>query len=373
MEQVNKILGEIRAKSEGGATAAATIAEQMRELVDSGRLAPGARLPSTGELAGLLGIGRQTAQDALSLLVAMGKIRRRQRLGTFVADRPTRRSVGLLAAVDTRLPLQANFGWIIAQGFVHAAEERGFDHREYIVRSPGGPDRFPESLRDDLMGGRLDVLLVGALAVSIVAAKYPGARVPIRQLDLRTGLSSCVEDSVRWLWRRGCTDLALLLETTGREMLFRGVFEETCRAYGLPVHTDLIRLISASSVRAGHATYDEILGGPGVRPDGLIVMDDMVGLGLIEEAAARGKPLDPSRVVVQVNKGSTLGIPAACPRIEVDWGAVVEHELDRLDPGFDENVAQSNWRRPEMCFRPPAAPESAAAPVSGERSPGIAI
>src|SRR5919198_5961856 len=71
-----------------GTRVRAALESALREAIRSGRLAPGARLPSSRALAGDLGIARNTAADAYGQLVAEGWLVARQGSGTRVAARP---------------------------------------------------------------------------------------------------------------------------------------------------------------------------------------------------------------------------------------------------------------------------------------------
>ena len=59
-------------------------AEHLRELVSSGALRPGDRLPSERELASRLGVSRPTLREAVRGLVIMGLLETRHGAGTFV-------------------------------------------------------------------------------------------------------------------------------------------------------------------------------------------------------------------------------------------------------------------------------------------------
>ncbi|WP_405673468.1 PLP-dependent aminotransferase family protein [Streptomyces canus] len=63
------------------------LTDALREAVRTGRLAPGARLPSSRALAADLGIARNTVADAYADLVAEGWLTARQGSGTRVAER----------------------------------------------------------------------------------------------------------------------------------------------------------------------------------------------------------------------------------------------------------------------------------------------
>jgi GntR family transcriptional regulator/MocR family aminotransferase len=60
---------------------------QLRAAIVDGRLAPGARLPATRELAGLAGVSRSTALGAYDLLLAEGYVDGRHGSGTYVSAR----------------------------------------------------------------------------------------------------------------------------------------------------------------------------------------------------------------------------------------------------------------------------------------------
>src|SRR6266849_11021487 len=65
---------------------------QVRDLIESGRIARGARLPATRELAGRLGLNRTTVSAAYELLETEGLITGHVGRGSFVADLPEARS-----------------------------------------------------------------------------------------------------------------------------------------------------------------------------------------------------------------------------------------------------------------------------------------
>ena len=62
------------------------IVDQTAELIRSGQLAPGARLPSVRDLAGQTMVSLITIRRSYADLEAAGLIVRRQGQGTFVAD-----------------------------------------------------------------------------------------------------------------------------------------------------------------------------------------------------------------------------------------------------------------------------------------------
>lgn len=66
--------------------------EVLVAQIESGRLAPGQRLPTEQAIVAATGVSRTVVREALASLRARGLITTRQGLGAFVADRTTRRS-----------------------------------------------------------------------------------------------------------------------------------------------------------------------------------------------------------------------------------------------------------------------------------------
>ncbi|GAA0503520.1 GntR family transcriptional regulator [Paractinoplanes deccanensis] len=84
------------------------LAARIRALIDDGELPPGTPLPPDRQLAAALAVGRSTVVAAYDLLVAEGRIVRRQGSGTRVAgpaagaSRPTTEAPGFLHLLEPR-------------------------------------------------------------------------------------------------------------------------------------------------------------------------------------------------------------------------------------------------------------------------------
>jgi GntR family transcriptional repressor for pyruvate dehydrogenase complex len=59
---------------------------QVQDLISSGRLRPGDRLPSERALAQTLGVGRSTVREAIRAMESLGLLEARAGEGTFLAD-----------------------------------------------------------------------------------------------------------------------------------------------------------------------------------------------------------------------------------------------------------------------------------------------
>ena len=75
------------------------VAEQIQQLIASGALSPGDRLPPERELAAKFGVGRSSLRDAIRTLEVMGIVESRHGSGTVVRDLSTDALVVPLASV----------------------------------------------------------------------------------------------------------------------------------------------------------------------------------------------------------------------------------------------------------------------------------
>ena len=75
------------------------IIEQIQELIASGQLTPGMRLPSERELAERFGVGRSPVRDALKKLEFYGIVRTESQRGTFVAEIGEKALQGLISSL----------------------------------------------------------------------------------------------------------------------------------------------------------------------------------------------------------------------------------------------------------------------------------
>jgi GntR family transcriptional regulator len=77
-----------------------SIRDDLRTRIDAGEWGPGEQLPSETELAARYGVARMTIRQAVGALATEGNVVRRQGLGTFAADRPTRSAELLLSFTE---------------------------------------------------------------------------------------------------------------------------------------------------------------------------------------------------------------------------------------------------------------------------------
>lgn len=112
----------------------AQLAQLLRELIRSGQLAPGDRVPSEPQLARDHAVSRDTAQRALAMLADEGLITRRRGVGSIVAT------------VETVLEVRAAPGTRISARLPTAAERDAANAGMWVpmlaVAEPGWPEQL---------------------------------------------------------------------------------------------------------------------------------------------------------------------------------------------------------------------------------------
>lgn len=73
--------------SEKNGTTAEEVVVRLRDMIHSGELSPGDRLPPERDLAKLLGVSRPTLRAGIRSLATVGILQSRQGAGTFVSER----------------------------------------------------------------------------------------------------------------------------------------------------------------------------------------------------------------------------------------------------------------------------------------------
>lgn len=100
-------------KAAGRTSLVDTVVDQLRAQLTDGEWAVGDRIPTEHELAGQLGVGRNTVREAVRVLVHAGLLESRQGNGTFVRSTAdpaavlrTVRAAGALDVLELRIALE---------------------------------------------------------------------------------------------------------------------------------------------------------------------------------------------------------------------------------------------------------------------------
>ncbi|MFP4176639.1 MAG: GntR family transcriptional regulator, partial [Candidatus Brocadiia bacterium] len=303
-EEIETILDGVRLDRMSGTPLAHQVADRIGQLIEEGRIEPGQKLPPTGKLAERVQVSRQVAQDAMALLTERHRVTRKPRLGTVVLDRPEGRTCGLWGVVADWLPLRANFAWLVMQEFVQRGDTRGLLHREYVsVRSENRNPVMPRSLKEDLRRNRIDMLYLAAVHPSAVAREMPDVDVDMELLEGFDNKKKAVRQAMRWLGDAGCSSIGVGGHSIDRER--KDEYRELAASAGMEIPDRWLVDELGSSFQAGSELFHELYSQYEEGPDGVIILDDLVAHGFTDEGARRDRGPDPSRLVLQENRGSS--------------------------------------------------------------------
>lgn len=142
--------------SQGAGTASRQLADHLRELIATGQLTPGAKLPSERTLAATHDVARNTAREAIRQLAEAGLVTAHHGSGVFVRDKPRLMRFGqsryskTLRETTGVSPFHAE---VLAQGRVPAAKctsiERVTPPLEVVDRLKVDPDSLSVVRREN--------------------------------------------------------------------------------------------------------------------------------------------------------------------------------------------------------------------------------
>jgi DNA-binding GntR family transcriptional regulator len=148
------------------------VARRLQELIESGELAVGSKLPNEVDLAERLGVSRPTMRHAINYLVERGMLTRKRGVGTQIVHRKVRRPVELTSLYDD----------LMSTGQQPRTEIRSFDIRpapDHVAEALGVPEGTEVSWFERLRyaGGEPLAIMHNAVPVDVL---------PLTEADLQT-------------------------------------------------------------------------------------------------------------------------------------------------------------------------------------------
>jgi len=173
------------------------VVDHIRKLIENGSLQPGDRVPPERELARSLGISRASLRTGLGYLAAMGVMKVRHGVGTFIADGPAEFSKASLSLMGTLHGFQS---WqmfearLIMEGSLAAlAAERGREEHhaalaEEVAEMYAISDMPADFLKHDVLFHRIIAQASGnpilvALVDTVTSAMYEKRRKTVERAD----------------------------------------------------------------------------------------------------------------------------------------------------------------------------------------------
>jgi DNA-binding LacI/PurR family transcriptional regulator len=350
------------------------VSYRLREI--AAKQGPNAKLPTTRELCHLLQTTPRTLIEALNDLEIQNVVYRKPRFGVFVSRRINQKTVAIVTGSNVFQGLGASPFWDHLLGqFIRESQRREHDNIQsslfFVVssRTAGEDDTHPVLTRmlekgqiDGVLGlvpGVRFLQLTRRHNVPMVTFAMPGDWIVLLDKDKMVragvGLLTAQGCSRIWLWDPNAVPIQeldssdiehYLREWTRMDEVFKDMIAEHG---GRPDESEMHNLLEVnakceSTQQLGYEAALKLLQGPRATwPDGILVTDDMMTLGLLRAMSQLNiRPNVDIRIVSHANKGlPTLYLAeGVITQVQFDSQVIVDTMYRILDGVFE-------GRRPE--------------------------
>ncbi|MBI4024573.1 MAG: substrate-binding domain-containing protein [Verrucomicrobia bacterium] len=304
------------------------VSRQLEQMIRSGRLAEGHRIPPASQLTKQWGVNYKAIHRAMTVLNAAGLIERKQGRGTFVKSPSDKAIVGLLVAFDL-LDESAHFYRALVQAVRRAIGEKNWrclfydslDARDDRLRREV-LRRFHHDLRHHefkaliFLGYDTERGVDDEVPQSLPSAAFYPVSTPAYKADVELDYCDFTYAAFSRLARKGCKRIAYFRAFWhSRYVLSRDLngFADAASAQHLAVTSDTVYQLKGVAHSSGGAferhAHEKMLEWISnwktkERPDGLIVSDDILMRGVaraLHESAIRVP--EQIKVVCATNEG----------------------------------------------------------------------
>ncbi len=321
------------------------------------KLGPGAKLPTMQQLSAELGISVMTLNRALSELEAQNIVVRRQGSGTYVNENLGQKTVGLVYDRALIGASASPFAALLLEEAGRRAHENGEKFSVYLSEpAPSGlpvHEDLSEDIRERKMSGLLLMSAQKAAIAWLVKQKLPLVSLsylPLTPFRVRIWHAQTAYLGVCELAKRGAKRLALWLpagvgigsadgEESFEELDF---FRRALSENGLKYDPKLIynRENLTDRLEAGNSNQEQGLDAANAvfngknRPDGLVILDDMMTRGALTALAQLGiRPGLDVKIASHTNVGSQtlFGYEKSLVLLEFDPAQVAAAMFEMLE------------------------------------------
>lgn len=335
------------------------VREAYREIlrfISANGLREGDILPTQEVFSRSLAMSHTTLTKAMKCMVDDGLLCRRQRVGTVVENlrTPPRRvwSVGVIAT-----PLgRADYRWVLEQCLRNHLLESACEPYSIPAHSP-----FLRGSRTEPPGtkeySRPFDALIGVAPEAVVAC--PVIHIGFRPGRTGSGVvidtAGMVAEACGQLQALGCRRLALL---HGGDEPYRQLFRQELASRGLPLPTHWELVAGHAGIAPGQEAGRVLQAlAPAARPDGILTLDDHLGVGLTDVIRDLEGYRPPIVVLTHRQLPRLFGVPVIRLEIDIDRLAseAVEITLEILLRGPRDHVLRRY--EPTLCPTPTRLPE----------------
>jgi DNA-binding LacI/PurR family transcriptional regulator len=312
------------------------VASELLAMLRKG-LSTGDRLPSEAALSEMLGVSTITLREALSVLAHRGFIERRHGSGTYVADPAKGQWIAIVTNTDLSDPRVSYFHRRIAMMVRKLIAETGLRARLYSGVSTGrntgeNGNSVPNFLLEDI---KIDAIRAIVSLDSDAHALFRDIPLPLVGAGRKYSYSVSVESNA--VLRRAVA----VLKAEGRKNIAvigwgseadRKACMDYLKSQGLSSRREWIRNnLNPASSAAGWLQFEDIWTASKQKPDGLIVLDDVlfhdVALAVLKHKVDVPRSLS---VVTHYNLGSGIITPFECVCIAIDPDIIARSYADML-------------------------------------------
>lgn len=317
----------------------AQVAETLRQEIRT-RHRPGDRLQSVRQLAAVLGVSCNTLRGALAVLAREGLVVSHHGRGTFVqASLAPERHVAILSELDISHPACSYYFRRVPQVLRLLLREHGVPARPYIGHMAPTLAANPEAyvcheFYEELEAGRLS----GVIEFNTDFRTRPRLEAAVRRHRLPwvpggfadLGRDRFVRTGLDHLQDAGCRRIAVLGHFS--QPADSGHLAKLYAECGLDFRPDWVRGdLQPGASGAGWEEFMELWAARRQKPDGLLVLDDMLFNDASKAILALHLDVPGQlRVLTHSNKGSGLYAPFPVGQLEVDPDFVADVLSRRL-------------------------------------------
>jgi len=263
------------------------IAIELKRLLAEGHYQAGDLFPSQNELARMFATSTVTSREAVLLLVKEGLLERRFGSGTYATGRTPERFVAVVTELDISHPAASPAFLVQMQGVRRHLAEAGYQTRVYIGhRAPtsmGEPDRISSwEFWHDLEAKRIIGLVLVGTEPTLAPQAVGDCDIPFIDGTRIDGIpfwshDGLIECGLKALMDRGCRQIACVAggKTTTSSYLDR--FRREAVRLGIDIHPEwLVSVPYLHEHGDGANAFKTLWESRPVKPDGLLVLDDML-------------------------------------------------------------------------------------------------
>lgn len=295
------------------------IARHFEERIFDGRLAAGARLPTTAELAGEFQVNPETVQTALALLTRRGLLERRRGAGTFVRKGVAGRAIAVVFGENNFARLDRAFFNLLFDRITRRLAAAGWEHRHYISTERAEADRAFHDLQGHVADGTVRAVIEFCSNRLIKDWLTTTCPVPHSLCPLAIDEANLLEQALLHLLRLGRRDIAVLRNVLADSdsSVQRQAEEIVARAGCGPAR---VRVVTTDEIQAsGHAATLRLLSAAEGRPDAIASLCDGLTRGVIYALLQSGLSLGAEVALIShANKGADIFCHLPLTRLEVD-------------------------------------------------------